>query len=71
MNDFVAQLKSGRSLPLPDLDSARKALDLKAHKVLNPAIRRDKHVSEQIDGVTTTRTSPTPKTLKNSRYSST
>ena len=58
MNDFVAQLKSGRSLPLPDLDSARKALDLKAHKVLNPAIRRDKHVSEQIDGVTTTRIEP-------------
>lgn len=43
-NDIIAELKSHRGTPLPDVDKAKKALDPKLHDINDPILRPDKRV---------------------------
>lgn len=53
-NDVIQELKSHRSKPHPDVDSARKALEPEKHKINDKTIRKDKRVKIDVDDVNTT-----------------
>jgi SPP1 family phage portal protein len=47
--DVIAELKSRRYIPQPDVESAKKALDPKLHDIHNPILRPDKKVKVDAD----------------------
>lgn len=54
LNDVIAELKSRRYIPHPDVDSARKALDPDLHKINDKVFRPDKRVKIDVEDVNTT-----------------